>query len=82
MTWWLLVVDLEAWLVPKKVKLFARLFIIYSHLLNRFLSNHTLTVSPHCAAAQLGQKVAVLDYVEPSAKGKHASDTSGQEITA
>ena len=29
-----------------------------------------LTVCLHYSAAQLGQKVAVLDYVEPSAKGK------------
>lgn len=32
--------------------------------------NNTLTIHPHFTAAQLGQRVAVLDYVEPSTKGK------------
>lgn len=29
-----------------------------------------MTIYPLLTAAQLGQKVAVLDYVEPSVKGK------------
>uniref|UniRef100_A0A8C6KZ61 Thioredoxin reductase 2 n=1 Tax=Nothobranchius furzeri TaxID=105023 RepID=A0A8C6KZ61_NOTFU len=47
------------------ILLFVNLPTLFSHL----HCDSSLTVNPPCAAAQLGQKVAVLDYVEPSAKG-------------
>lgn len=71
MTWWWLVVDQEGLPVLKKVRSFIFLFPLNAPLCfaQFLLCNNTPILCLWFTAAQLGQKVAVLDYVEPSAKG-------------
>lgn len=74
---WSLVEAPEDWHAPKKVscgmptlaRVKSRLADSRVELCRTLVLGVALILSLFVAAAQLGQKVAVLDYVEPSAKG-------------
>lgn len=68
MTLWLLVVGREALHVPKKVSYNNKR--VFPCLASYNVSEVTIITYPSViTAALVGQKVAVLDYVEPSIKG-------------
>lgn len=75
-TWWWLVEVREAWHVPKKVRRFC--YSLKSVRNCYYFPDNTQYLV--FTAAQLGQTVAVLDYVEPSLKGILFSPISKHEI--
>lgn len=72
MTWWLLVVVQEALHVPKKVS-YNCIMCFHSLVILYIVCVTIVTYKSALTAALVGQNVAVLDYVEPSIKGKKES---------